>query len=90
MGGFAEEPDDHAVRLVAAEDDADVHVLGVEDRPLLDVQLEVRIERPVADLASAGVAGARELSADGVAVAVGRDQHVIEVINGICHVKLSL
>ena len=41
VGGLALHFDDEAVRRVAVGDDADINALGVEERALLDVQLEV-------------------------------------------------
>src|SRR5438046_5924176 len=67
--------DVHATHRIAADDDADGHGLTVEDRPLLDVQLEVRIDRPAADVLLAGVADALELATETLAVVVAQPGH---------------
>ena len=48
-------------RALAAGDDADPLALGLEDRALLDVQLEQRADRPLPDRALARVADPLEL-----------------------------
>ena len=66
-------------RALGAGDDADPQPLGLEDRPLLDVQLEQRADLAAADRALAGVADPLELRADRPAGRVLARQGVIEL-----------
>ena len=77
--GLAVHVDVHAARGVAAHHDADGHRLAVEDRPLLDVQLEVGVDAPPADRGLAVVADALELGAEDLAVVVAQGEHPVDV-----------
>ena len=57
---------------LAVGDDADLPALGLEDRPLLDVQLEIGVHLPRADLLLALPADPLQLVAEPLAVEVGR------------------
>src|SRR5262249_11280711 len=61
MAGLAVYVDAPRQRLLATDDDADVAALAVEDRRLLDVQLEIAVERTVAERRLAGITDARQL-----------------------------
>ena len=64
---------------LGAGHDADPQPLGLEDRPLLDVELEQRAERPATDRALAGVADALQLLADRPAGVVLAGKAVVEL-----------
>src|SRR3546814_2671830 len=51
--------------------DADGALIGLEDRALLDMRLEKRLERPAADRHVAEIADPLQLLADGLAVEIG-------------------
>ncbi len=63
---------------LAAGDDADPTAFRLEDRPLLDVQLEQRPRRPAADRLLARVADPRELGAQRLAAVILARQGVVE------------
>ena len=62
-------------------DDADVDALRVEERTLLDMQLEVGVELAPADRRRAGVADALELVAEALAVVVTPIEHPIDRVH---------
>src|SRR5262249_8542262 len=72
---LAADVDGHATHRVAADHDADRDRPAAENRALLDVQLEVRIDGPTADVRLAGVADALELAAEALAVVVPQCEH---------------
>ena len=76
MAGFALDVDAQSERLVAAHDDADIAALPVEMRRLLDVQLEVAVERAVAEGRLAGIADALEFVAEAEAGVILRVVHL--------------
>ncbi len=64
---------------LAADDDADGLVLGLENRPLLDVRLEQRADRMLAAGLVAEVADAPEFVAEGLAVGIRSRPRVLLV-----------
>ncbi len=60
-------------------DHADGLVLGLEDRPLLDMRLEIGADRALAHRLGAGIADALQLLAHGLAVGIGAGQPVVLV-----------
>src|SRR5207302_8336744 len=70
--GLAVDVDVHAADGVAAGHDADRHRLAIEDRALLDVQLEVGVDGTAADRRLAVVADPLQLVAEALAVVVGQ------------------
>ncbi len=79
VGGLAVDVHVHAARRVAAHHDAHRHRLAIEDRPLLDVQLEVGVDRAAAHRGLAVVADALELAAELLAVVVAQGEHPVHV-----------
>src|SRR2546423_13415749 len=77
MAGLSLDVDAQGQRLVAADHDADIAALTVEMRRLLDVQLQVTIERAVAERRLAGIADALELVAEAKA----------RVVLGVVHLR---
>ena len=76
MAGLALDVDAQGERLVAADDDADIAALAVEVRRLLDVQLEIAVERAIAERRLAGIADPLELIAEAQARVVLRVVHL--------------
>jgi hypothetical protein len=81
MRGFTGHFDDEAVGGIAVRHDADVDLPGVQQRSLLDVQLEVRIERPAADRRGPGVADAAQLVAEALALVVPAIEDPVARVN---------
>ena len=69
-----------AALALAAQHHAHRLALGLEDRPLLDMGLEIGRHRVAADGLRAGIADALELPAHGLAVGGGAAQSVVEVV----------
>ena len=78
MAGIALDRDPERPRLVTADHDADVAALAVEHRRLLDVQLEIGVERALAQRRGTGIANPVERLLDGDARIVCRRQHALE------------
>ena len=77
--GLAGDPQPHAAGGVPVGDHADGDALGLQDRPLLDVQLEVRVDVAAAHLGLADVADLRQRAAVGDAVVVGAGVRPLEI-----------
>ena len=80
MGGLAAEFDQHASAGIAAGDDADLHALAVEDRPLLDMELDIGVEGVRRSLHLTAIADAVELLADRLAIVVTPAERPVERI----------
>jgi len=77
-GGIALDGEPQRPRLVAADHDADIDLLAIEHRRLLDVQFEIGIELALAQRRGPGIADGVERLLDGDAVVVLGRQHGFE------------
>lgn len=80
MGGFAVELDKEPVRAIGVGDDPDLDLLRIEDRTLLDMELEIGIGNEPARGRGSTIADALELAAEGRPV-VGRP--LVHPLHGI-------
>ena len=78
MAGVALDGEPQRPGLVAADHDADIDLLAVEHRRLLDMQLEIGVELALAERLGPGIADRVERLLDGDAVVVPGRQHVFQ------------